>query len=124
MPFWGEEHLQTFVNTTLTDIFIVESEKTAIYCQIALQRALYLGCNGANGCTRSKIERVKHLLSEKRVFVLFDKDDGGECAPKAVTNFQDCGIRAYAMSMAEMFPDAPVGSDVADVIIERSGVTL
>jgi hypothetical protein len=121
-PFWGEEHLQTFVNTAHTDIFIVESEKTAIYAQFTHRWALWLACGGANGCTRPKIDRVKHLLSEKRVFVLFDHDEGGENGAKtAIANFGRCGMRATALSVSDLFPNAPAGCDLADAIVAAGG---
>jgi hypothetical protein len=121
-PFWGEEHLQKFVNTPHTDIFIVESEKTAIYSQFTHRWALWLACGGANGCTRAKIERVQHLLSEKRVFVLFDHDEGGRNGAKtAISNFQRCGIRAVALSVSDLFPNAPAGVDLADAIVAGRG---
>jgi hypothetical protein len=124
-PFWGEEHLQKFVNTPHTDIFIVESEKTAIYCQFTHRWALWLACGGANGCTRAKIERVKHLLSEKRVFVLFDHDEGGANGAKtAISNFRSCGMRAVALSVSDLFPSAPTGCDLADAIVAGRGVQL
>jgi hypothetical protein len=124
-PFWGEEHLQTFVNTPHTDIFIVESEKTAVYCQFTHRWALWLGCGGANGCTRAKIERVQHLLSEKRVFILFDNDEGGANGAKtAISNFRSCGIRATALSVSDLFPKAPAGCDLADAIVAAKGVRL
>jgi hypothetical protein len=121
-PFWGEEHLQKFVNTPLSDVFIVESEKTAIYCQFTHRWALWLACGGANGCTRAKIERVQHLLSEKRVFVLFDHDEGGRNGAKtAIANFGRCGIRATALSVSDLFPNAPAGVDLADAIVAGKG---
>lgn len=125
MPFWGEEYLQTFANTPHTDVFIVESEKTAIYCQFTFRWALWLGCGGSNGCTRSKIERVKHLLSAKRVFVVFDNDTGGKDGTKtALANFKRCGMSASTLSVSDMFPNAPVGCDLADAIVMGKGMTL
>lgn len=124
-PFWGEEHLQTFVNTPHSDVFIVESEKTAIYCQFMFRWALWLGCGGSNGCTRGKIERVKHLLSEKRVFVLFDNDTGGKDGTNtAIANFKRCEMSASALSVSDLFPNAPTGCDLADAIVAGKGVTL
>lgn len=124
-PFWGEEHLQTFANAAHSDVFIVESEKTAIYCQFTFRWALWLGCGGSNGCTRGKIERVKHLLSEKRVFVLFDNDDGGKSGTEtAIANFKRCGLSASALSVSDVFPNAPTGCDLADAIILGKGVKL
>jgi hypothetical protein len=124
-PFWGEEHLQTFVNTSLTDVFFIESEKTVIYCQHTFRWALWLGCGGSNGCTRGKIERVKHLLSEKRLFVLFDNDTGGESGTEtALRNFQRCGLSANTLSVSDLFPQAPNGTDLADCILSGSGVQL
>jgi hypothetical protein len=121
-PFWGEEHLQKFLNTPLSDVFIVESEKTAIYCQFTHKWALWLACGGANGCTRAKIERVRHLLCEKRVFVLFDYDEGGKNGAKtAIANFGRCGIRAVALSVSDLFPNAPAGCDLADAIVAAGG---
>jgi hypothetical protein len=124
-PFWGEEHLPKFLNTPHTDIFIVESEKTAVYCQFTHRWALWLGCGGANGCTRAKIERVRHLLCEKRVFILFDHDEGGANGAKtAISNFRSCGIRATALSVSDLFPNAPAGVDLADAIVAAKGVRL
>jgi hypothetical protein len=124
-PFWGEEHLQEFVNTPLTDIFIVESEKTAIYSQFTFQWALWLGCGGSKGCTPNKIERCKHLFSEKRVFVLFDNDSGGESGTKsALQNFKCCGVSANAVSVNDLFSDAPSGCDIADYIVSVKGGVL
>jgi hypothetical protein len=126
-PFWGEEHLQTFLTTNLTDIFIVESEKTAIYAQCSSQFrwALWLACGGASLCTVSKIERVKHLLSEKRVFVLFDKDSGGESSTApALQNFKRAGVSASALFTADLYPNAPQGCDLADAILAASGVQV
>jgi hypothetical protein len=121
-PFWGEEHLPKFLNTAHSDIFIVESEKTAIYSQFTHRWALWLACGGANGCTRPKIERVKHLLCEKRVFVLFDNDEGGANGAKtAIANFGRCGIRAVALSVSDLFPNAPAGCDLADAIVAAGG---
>lgn len=125
MPFWGEEHLQTFLNTSLTDIFFVESEKTVIYCQFTFRWALWLGCGGANGCTHGKIERIKHLLSEKRLFLLFDNDDGGKTGTEtALRNFQRSGLSANALSVSDLFEQAPKGADLADCIVAGSGVQL
>lgn len=124
-PFWGEEHLQSFANTPHSDVFIVESEKTAIYCQFMFRWALWLGCGGSNGCTRGKIERVKHLLSEKRVFVLFDNDTGGKDGTNtAIANFKRCEMSASALSVSDLFPNAPTGCDLADAIVAGKGVTL
>lgn len=125
MPFWGEELLQEFANTHFTDVFFVESEKTTIYCQHVFSSGLWLGCGGANGCTRHKIGRIKHLLAEKRLFVLFDNDEGGESGTNtALANFKRCGLSAYALSVSDMFPNAPKGFDLADCILAGSGVQL
>lgn len=123
MPFWGEEHLPRFPR--IMDVFVVESEKTAIYCQFVFHWALWLGCGGATGCTRRKIERVKHLLAPKRLFVLFDNDDGGKSGTEtALANFKRCGLSANAVSVSDLFPNAPKGFDMADCILAGSGVQL
>jgi hypothetical protein len=124
-PFWGEEHLQEFNALGLTDIFIVESEKTAIYGQFSFSWALWLGSNGAWGCTVSKIDRIKHLLTGKRLFVLFDNDKGGQDGTaSAIKNFKQCGVRADALLTSDIVPNAPAGCDLADAILAAKGVTL
>lgn len=122
MPFWGEEWLEKYNRTILTKIFFVESEKTAIYCQIMFREALWLGCGGSNGCTRGKIERVKHLLATKNLFVLFDNDDGGKHGTTAALKaFKQCGLSASVLAVSDIFPNADDGMDMADCIVAIKG---
>lgn len=125
MPFWGEEHLEAFVNTHLTDIIFVESEKSAIYGQLTLKNFLWLGTSSSTGCTRHKIERIKHLLHGKRLFVMFDADEAGEKgAETAINNFARSGLSAKKLNITDIFSNAPAKSDIADAIVAAKGVTL
>lgn len=125
IPFWGENLLPYFTSAGLTDVFFVESEKSALYAQAMFRRYLWLGCSSATGCVIKKIERCKHLLSDKRLFMLFDNDDAGEeGASQAIANFKRCGLVASTVSVKDIFPDAKDKDDIADAIIRAKGVKL
>ncbi|MFY8000133.1 MAG: DUF6371 domain-containing protein, partial [Candidatus Kapaibacteriota bacterium] len=126
VPFFGEERLRAFADSSMTDIFFVESEKTTIYCQLVFQSlGLWLGCGGNTGCTQAKIQRVRHLLSGKRLFVLFDNDDAGRSGTEtALANFRRNHLDASELAVSDLFPTAPEKFDMADCILAGSGVVL
>jgi hypothetical protein len=126
IPFFGEEFLPECVERDdVHRVVIVESEKSVLYAQYVFEKYLWLGASGSNGCTTAKIERVAHLLSKKRVFVLFDNDDGGvKGTESALRNFKRCGIEATALRLRDLIADAPEHFDIADAIVSAKGVVL
>lgn len=117
VPFWSEEMLMAAENR---DVIFVESEKTVLYAQSVFKKMVWLGCGGAMGCTPDKIKRVRHLLAESAVFVLFDNDDAGKRgAEVARRNIAACGLRCRSLQTSDFFPEVLDGEDVADVMVRH-----
>lgn len=94
-------------------VCIVESEKTALVCSVALPDFLWLASGGATGLGLDKVA----CLQGRTVYLIVDFDESGRTAyEKASKALTKAGIKN---SIVDLFPNRADKADICDCIIEN-----
>jgi hypothetical protein len=94
-------------------VYLVESEKTALYMQEVFPEKTFLATGGANGLTKAKAR----VLKGRNVVFINDCDDAGRRAAKnAKTLFSKLGIK---IEVLDLDPNLNNGKDALDFFVNN-----
>lgn len=93
------------------EVFLVESEKSALICSAYLSEYQWIATGGAGKLTDSNLK----VLTGRNVFICFDSDVAGrQYADKNRQMLEKSGITARVI---DLFPERNDGYDIADYLI-------
>lgn len=109
-------------------VIIVESEKTAVVCDLLMPEYVWLATGGAAACSRRRVERLeaagypvrrlREAISGRTVFVALDHDKAGRDHQDEVAETM-VALGASPLSRVAQIPwtkNTPDGSDLADAV--------
>lgn len=99
-----------------SDIFVVESEKTAILCDIKWPEYTWLSPGGANNLTTKKVKILRESGFNGVINIMPDADKAGrEASSKWVSNFDTYGYKCIVHDLGDAYQE---GEDWGDIILQ------
>lgn len=100
-----------------SNLWIVESEKTAILCAVKFPEQTWISGGGAGGTSTAKVKILKDSGFEGIVNIMPDADNAGrEASGRWVANFDTYGYKCIVHDMGQEFND---GRDWGDEILDE-----